>query len=106
MQLIRIKNPSVSIFAHPVLRCFRVMRGNGLELQQGRFRSDIKKNAFYHTTIGCPGKWRNRHPWKCSKELALGTWFGGGRAGLTVGLKCLFQTSRFQPACAFQVAKR
>lgn len=80
------------------------MRRNDLELDQGRFRLDFRKNLFTKRVV----KHRNRllrevaesHPWRHLKDLqmfCLGTWFsyGLGNARLTARLDDL--RGFFQP---------
>ena len=49
-------------------RSSRRTRGDGLQLCQGRFRLDTRKNVLSQ----CPGRWWNCCPWRCSSHsLAL-----------------------------------
>ena len=71
------------------------MRGNGLKLQQGMFRLDIRKHLFtkrlLSTGISSPGRWLSHHPWMCLKTVWIwcsGTWFSGGLLVRVVWLGC------------------
>ena len=39
--------------------------GNGLQLCQGRFRLDIRKEQWH----SCPGRWCSHCPWRCSRTV-------------------------------------
>jgi len=48
-------------------------RGNSLQLHQGRFRLDIRKNSspeeLSSTGRGCPGRWWSHHPCRYLKAV-------------------------------------
>jgi len=50
------------------------MRGNGLKLCQGRFKTGYQEKFLYckewsSSGTGCPGKRWIHHPWRCSKNM-------------------------------------
>jgi len=68
-------------------------RGKRVELCQGRFRLEIRKNVFAEKVVK---HWKRLPREVCTCRHGLGTWFSGGLRSVrfTVelnDLKCLFQ---------------